>query len=349
MINYEITTNVKNIYGLDKTKRNILIIGKGKTNNELKTILNPMTPEMAKKIYGESELYNAYKIASDITKDVNIYTVNCLLYTDTIEIIDDLIHYNFDFIVPLDIYLRDTFINPITNQITYFIAYYLERLGITNNKTIIVATERKSDLYNDIDTYLLDMKKVYNDFYKSNLDVINKFGNNLVFVLNNFKDHAFSNITLAASLSVCDFNRYPEDISFPTYFDIDYLDLRKYTSICFYKYHPITKMSSIEQLHNMRAKEDVYKKILIDIIVKYVTSQLELDEFIGLFYSPYTKVQIDVKIRNVMESMLGVVFETYAINKVYFKKTDIGSGRLIIDLSIVPYKLLERINVILEV
>jgi hypothetical protein len=99
----------------------------------------------------------------------------------------------------------------------------------------------------------------------------------------------------------------------------------------------------------MRAKEDVYKKILIDIIVKYVTSQLELNEFIGLFYSPYTKVQIDVKIRNVMESMLGVVFETYAINKVYFKKTDIGSGRLIIDLSIVPYKLLERINVILEV
>ena len=109
--------------------------------------------------------YNVYdndvNLYYDITKDINIYTVNCLLYTDVIEIIDDLIHYNFDFIVPLDIYLRDTFINPVTNQITYFIAYYLERLGITNNKTIIIATERKSDLYNDIDAYLLDMKKIY--------------------------------------------------------------------------------------------------------------------------------------------------------------------------------------------
>lgn len=348
MINYEMAIKTNRNHSLDKSKRNILIIGKGETSNKLKTIINPIETTYAKFLYGNSELYEAYKAAKEITNDSNIYTVNCLLFTDFIEIIDDLVHYNFDFIVPLDIHLRDTFINPVTNKITHFAAYYLERLGFTNNKTILLMTDHESHLYDSIDKYLIDMKNVYNSFVRNNSDVLNSYGNNLVFVLNNLLNNKFANVALAAALSVCDFDKYPSNIIAPTYFDIDYLDLKKYNSICFHKYHPVGNTTSIEQLYNFRPVNDIHKKVLIDILIKYVTSKLDLNEFTGTLYSPYVKVKIDVKVKNLMEEMKGVVFRDYIIKNIFFKKTGIGVGNLIVDISITPYGLLDRINILLE-
>ena len=350
MINHELARIIKKKPGLDRTKRNVLLIGKGSSNKEAKTIVNPVEVKYAKQLYGEdSELCQAYKIAKEITNDINIYTVNCLLFTDFIEIIDDLIHYNFDFIVPLDIHLRDTFVNPITNKITHFAAYYLERLGYTENKTVLVMTDHESHLYDDIDQYINDMKIIHNDFCKVNNDIINSYGNNLVFVLNNLLNNKFANVILAASLSSCEFSEYPADINIPTYFDIDYLDLKSYNNICFYKYHPITNKTSIEQLYNFRPTNDIYKKVLIDMLIKYVVSHLDLSEFHGLLFNPYVKVQIDIKVTKIMNEMLGRVFSSYIINSIYFKKTGAGVGNLIIDVSITPHSLLEKINILLEV
>ena len=104
MINYEAKNDDAKSYTIDRSKRNILIIGKASTPNKNKIIMNPMTIKMAKQLYGDSELYQAYKQAKEITGINNIYTVNCQLYTDFISLIDNLIHYDFDFIVPLNIY-----------------------------------------------------------------------------------------------------------------------------------------------------------------------------------------------------------------------------------------------------
>lgn len=349
MINYEMIVKKNKLYGLDKSKRNILIIGTASSNNKLKTIVNPMTVANAFKLYGNSELYDAYKIARDITGDSNVYTINCPLFTDFIEIIDDLVHYNFDFIIPININFRDTFINPITNRVTYFSAYYLERLGRTNNKTILVMSDRPSNLYEDIDKYLNDMKKVYNNFVKNNDGILGEFGSNLVFVLNNFNNNKYSHVVLAASLSVFDFDKYPSNTSYSTYFDIDYLDLRKYESLCFYKYRPTTKYSSIEQLNNFKPTNNIYKKVLIDMVIKHVIERLDLTEFNGSLYSPYVKVKIEVKINSIMSEMMGTVFKEYEIKNITFKKTGIGVGNLIIDLAITPYSLLEKINIMMEV
>ena len=105
MINYEMSVNRVSTRALDRNKRNILIIGKAQDYNKQKIIVNPINLRNAKDLYGEdSDLYKAYEISTNITNDTNVYTVNCPLFTDFIELIDEIVHYDFDFVVPLDIY-----------------------------------------------------------------------------------------------------------------------------------------------------------------------------------------------------------------------------------------------------
>lgn len=347
MINYTMAIN-NNYNKIDKTKRNILLIGQGSKSEKNKVIINPLSIENARKIYGNSQLYKAYKCAREITNDDNIYTVNCPLHTDFIEIIDSLVHYNFDFVVPLNIYLQDTFINPVTNKVTNFAAYYLERLGITGNQTTLIMTDRPSDIYLDMDIYIEEMDNIVKTFKKNNSEIVNMYGNNLVFVLNNFYNTTFSNAILAAALSVCSFSEYPIDVNYTTYFDIDYTDIDN-DCICFYKHHMTSNRSSIEQLLNFRLINDIYKKVLIDILVKYVVKQLDLSEFNGTLYNPYVKVQIDNKVNRLMTSMKGTVYEDFKVKSIAFEKVDIGVGNIIIDVSITPFSLVEKINILLEV
>ena len=136
MINYTTKTSKAKTYDMDKSKRNILIIAKGESDSKRKIILNPVEPKTARMLYGEnSELYAAYQVAYDITKDSNVYTVNCRTYTDFIEISDILIQYDFDFIVPVGFYLGDKFYNPVTNKMINYISYYLNRFGSVYSNT----------------------------------------------------------------------------------------------------------------------------------------------------------------------------------------------------------------------
>lgn len=348
MINYEAKNDNAKSYTIDRSKRNILIIGKASTPNKNKIIMNPMTIKMAKQLYGDSELYQAYRQAKEITGINNIYTVNCQLYTDFISLIDNLIHYDFDFIVPLNIYLRDTFINPVTGKTTNFFAYYIERLGITQNKTTMIMTDYASDLYESIDAYISDMNKTYNLVLSNNSEILTKYGNNMVFVLNNLKNNKFAHVILAASLSVCGFDEYPKNIDTPTYFDLDFLDITN-KSFCFHKHHSVANTTSVEQLNNMSLVDNIYKRILIDILIKHVVRKLDFSEFSGTLFNPYVKVQIDTKVKKIMDELNKYAFVSYTIKGISFVKTGIGVGSIMIDLSIVPFSTLEKINIFMEV
>ena len=75
MINYETRIRNNNFKSLDRSKKNISIIGDCGSNVKQKIILNPMTIANAKKIYGKTPLYDAYKFAKEITNDDNFYKV----------------------------------------------------------------------------------------------------------------------------------------------------------------------------------------------------------------------------------------------------------------------------------
>ena len=349
MNNYNIASKRSKQQIMDTSKKNILIIGSAQNNNQAKIILNPLNPETAKQLYGDNNpLYNAYKTAYDITQESNIYTVNCPMSTDFIEIIDTIINYDFNYIVPIDIFFDDTFINPINDKTTYFCNYYIERLGYVENLATLIMTDRASYYYNSIDDYLLATKKSFRIYRDSSMHILEKYGSNMIFVLNNLVETAYSNVLLAAILSINPFTKYPNSVPYKTHFDIDSFDINN-INLSYFKYCENTGSCTIETLKNLRIDDDIYKWVMIDEAIKYVIRKLNLDEYRGRLYSPYVELQINNRVKKIMEDMKDVVFKQYTIESIQFVKTAPAVGYISIKVSFVPFGTLEKINIVMGV
>lgn len=347
---YNISHNKKNTHSIDQSKKNILIIGTANNNNQAKVILNPLNIETARQVYGSNNpLYDAYKLAAETVFDTStIYTVNCPMTTDFIEIIDTIIHYNFSYIVPINIYIDDTFINPVNDKKTYFCNYYIERLGAVDSLSTLLITDRPSYLYESIDNYILSLKKIIKNYMDESMHILERYGSNMIFTINNLDGVFYSNVLLASILSTNTFTEYPDSVSFRTHFDIDDFDLNN-VNISYFKFCENTNSCTIENLKNLRTIDDIYKWVLIDETVKYVIRQLNLDEFRGKLYSPYVKLQINTRVKKIMEDMKGIVFKDYTIENIQFVKTAPAVGYISIKVSIVPFGTLERINIVMGV
>lgn len=349
MSTYRVASKSGNKNSIDRSKKNILIVGSSNNSNQAKVILNPSNTEAARIIYGEDNpLFEAYKLAYETTSDNNIYTVNCPLSTDFIEIIDTIMHYDFHFIVPINIYLDDTFINPVNDKKTYFCNYYIERLGAVDSLTTLIMTDRPSYLYESIDNYLLSTRKMFRTYREESMHILERYGSNLVFVLNNLSGVYYSNVLAAATLSINPYTEYPDPVSCKTHFDIDESDVND-VNLSYFKYCENTNSSVIDNFKNLRIYDDVYKWVLVDEAIKHVIRNLNLDEFRGKLYSPYIKLQINTKIKKIMESMRNHVFKEYYIESIQFVKTAPAVGYISIKVSIVPFGTLEKINIVMGV
>lgn len=349
MNTYSLSNSATKKQKLDQSKNNILIIGSANNNNQSKTILNPLNIETARQLYGDNNpLFNAYKLAYETTNDSNVYTVNCPMSTDFIEIIDTIIHYDFNYIVPIDIYLNDTFINPTNDKKTYFCNYYIERLGTIDSLATLIMTDRPSNLYNSIDEYILSTKKMFRTFSDESEYILDQFGSNMIFTLNNLQSTEYSNVLLAAILSINKFTEYPNSVPYRTHFDIDSFDLNN-INFSYFKYCDSTNSCTIENLKNLRVVDDIYKWVPVNETIKYVIKTLNLDEYRGKLYSPYVKLQINTRINKLMEGMKGVVFKQYFVESIQFVKTAPAVGYINIKLSIVPFGTLEKINIVMGV
>jgi hypothetical protein len=349
MSTYRIDDTNKQKHSLDREKKNILIIGHSNNNNQSKVILNPLNVETARQLYGDNNpLFDAYRLAYETTLDSNVYTVNCPLTTDFIEIIDTIIHYDFNYIVPINIYIDDTFINPVNDKKTYFCNYYIERLGTVENLATLIMTDRPSYLYESIDKYLLSTKKMFRTYQEESAHILERYGSNIIFTLNNLDDLYYSNVLIAAILSTNTFTKYPDSVPFRTHFDIDSFDLNN-NNLTYFKYCENTDSCTIENLKNLRMADDIYKWVMVDETIKYVIKHLDLEEFRGKLYSPYVKLQINTKIKKLMEGMKGIVFKQYFIETIQFVKTAPAVGYINIKVSIVPFGTLEKINIVMGV
>lgn len=349
MSDYRVSNKAKKKQVLDPNKKNILIIGSSNNNNQSKIILNPANIETARQLYGEdNDLFRAYKLAYEITNDSNVYTVNCPMSTDFIEIIDTIVNYNFNYIVPIDIFLQDTFINPINEKKTYFCNYYIERLGAVDNLATLIMTDRPSYLYESMDEFLYTTNDIFDEYYAASAHILEKYGSNMVFVLNNLSESYYSNVLLAATLSINTFTKYPNSVSFKTHFDIDDLDVNN-VNFSYYRYCENTNSCTIENLKNLRPTNDIYKWVLIDEAIKYVIRSLDLDDFKGKLYTPYVKTQINTRIKQIMESMKNIVFKQYTVESIQFVRTAPAVGYMNIKISFVPFGTLEKINIVMGV
>ena len=113
-------------------------------------------------------------------------------------------------------------------------------------------------------------------------------------------------------MSQDDFTKYPENVEYITYYDIDKSDVKN-NSFAYHNYSYLTKNTSIENLVNMRIYEDVYKNALIDSLIKFVFRLLDLNKYRGRLYNAYIKLQIEQTIKVTLDSIKGTCFKDYKI------------------------------------
>ena len=349
----------KNNYQLvdrfDPTKNNILLLGKADTYEERQNIINPRGAFNASLLYGEeSELYKAYIDCYSITKEYNIFTVNCRSYSDYLKVMEDVLHYDFSYIVPMGINLEDTFFNSASNKYEYYIDYFMYLIEEYQCITTIIMTSNHAKDYGSIDKFIQHNNSVLQKYYidvardNDNYSLYQKNGSDIIFVINNLLDVNYANAVLAAQLSIENYAAYPDNVKHQTYYDIDKSDVKN-QMYAYHNFNHLTNQTSIENLVNIRLYEDVYKNALIDTMIKSILRILDFDKYRGKLYNAYIKLQIQKSAKATLDKLKGLYFKNYEIKNVGFVKTNQTCGYIYIELLIMPYGFMEYINVIMEV
>lgn len=354
-INYERSNivNHSSLLNISNDKSNIIILGKAETTRKNCEILKLRTVDDAKRIYGNSDLTDAFELAYNLNTE-NIYTVNCYNLTDYLTIVDKLVHYNFTYIVPINLFLSDMFYDPIKKENRYFANFFIELLNDADSLSTVIFTERQAELFEDIDHFVFSMKAVLNE-YKHNTNtnlitptILSDYGNDLVFVLNNLQGIEHSNVALASMLANRYPSEYPKEVSLTPVFDISKRDIGDF-EMAYFKTNYITKNTSIDNLLNLRSEADIYKNVVIDDVIKATIKALDFNSFKGKLYNLYTKIQLENKVKTTMDELKGKLFKDYRVIDIGFTNTTVTSGYVYVELSITPYGSFETINIVMGV
>lgn len=349
--------HIKRISSVDALDLNnsILIIGKASNNNLSEEIVKAKNINEIYNTFGYSELSNAAKYALD-SGLTEIYLYNTFETENYLTVADKFIHYEFSYIVPIGIYLSDTFYNPITKSTMLYADFYLSSLSENTCSTIIM-TDRHADLFEDLDHYLMSMEELIEDIkseqylnnsiHNTNSNDINKW-TNLIFVSNMLSNVEYSNIRLACELVKCTPGTYPSNISETAVYDYDSFDFTQ-NDMCYFKNNILSSDCSIENLLNMRTVKDAYKSVIVDMIIKYIRRNLDLSKYSGKFFNKYIKVQINNDLNAFMNRLSGVMIKNYTIKSIDFVLTGPNVGNVLIEIEITPRGTFETLQINLEV
>lgn len=352
-MNINVSSNIVSyeIQNINNSKK-ILLAGKASSSLKAREILSPSNKEEALSLYGEADLYEAYCLLYDLGIS-NIYTVNCFADSDYIRLMDKLIHYDFDYFVPINLYLSDKFYNPIVNDNQYYASYFLNQLDTVNSLTTVLMTERHASLYEDFDQFSISMLTIENDFINSysltKSSLLDKYGNNLNFVYNTLENIPFANVVLGALYCTRNYAEYFNSLkNVSVVLDLDSNDLAGSRAM-YFKYNSYKDDITIENTFNFRKTNDIYSNALIDDVIKRVIKEVDLSEYKGKLYNPYIAMQIEMDTKRKLNNLKGKLFKNFNIEKISFKKVDKTSGYIVVDYSIKPYGTLEDINIVMGV
>lgn len=323
----------------------ILIIGGGSNESKLNEIFKPSSIWDMENLYGDSELTIAY-IEAKRNGARNVFVMNCLKTTDFIDSIQYVRHYNFSYIVPIGIKLSDKFYSSEHDKEVYFAEHYLNEFSKFTN-SLIIFTDEHASLYENINSYLYDMRVKVENFRESVHYLLTNYGRNIAFCLNNLQYKDYSNVILAAVLSRTQPGSYPEMIKDKAIFDLDSEDI--FTPEIIYFKNNLHTNTSIENLKNFRTIFDANKLIPIDRVIKHIERTLDTSFVLGKLYNQYVEMILHDYLDSFFRSLLETTIRNYCIKNIQFIRAESMSGYITVDIDIHPINSLEQINTLLEV
>lgn len=324
----------------------LLIVGKAKTKYQKASIEEFETLSDVLEKYGECSFSKAFETAQDFGAS-NIYMANIQELNEYFTLADFIAEYDFTYVVFLDLYLSDTYIDPVSGKDISYLQYILEKS--TNTNSIFLMTGKHASLYEDIDSFLQNTKKEIVSFKKkcsTNIDL-----RNVQYVANNLKNYDSANLILALMFLATDIAEYPnpEDIGSVTLGDavfyIDDFDIGEAD----FSYFKTTNLlgTTVENLLNLYRYKSPLKIAYIDRIIRYITTLINFDDYIGQGYSEYKRTMIAEKEKTILGSLKNYLIEDYTVHECYAVKNAFcpGTVTVILTVSVIPIGVMESVKI----
>lgn len=343
MIDMVIKNDAEQVLREVRKTNTLLIAGKTGSPYAVNQICYYELPETVFSRYGDTGLSEAFKLAKDMGAP-HVFVANIQDTLDYLDLAETLRHYDFTYVAFTDLYLSDAFFDAARgDRRTHYASYFLEA-SEGFNETVFFFTDKHAFLYQDLDAFLVDMKKIASDFKNSmpaGLD-----GKKICFVANQLKQHTFANVALAASLANTDLEKYPKGPFGDVVFSFDDFDVGD-SELIFFKDYYLTG-TQVENLVNFSKDITPQKSLLIDRIVKYVKREIDLSSFHGKRFGAYQKLNIEKALREKLDQMADIL-RSYKILDIRMIKDHATSGIVEVELDIWPENSIERFSVVLEV
>ena len=320
---------------------NMLIIGKGATDYSLKQISYETDYDEVLQRYGESDISKAFQIAYNMGVEY-IFVMNLKNSYDYFDVAEVIKQNDFTYIVPVSVYLSDTFTDSFKDgsKVSY-VAYLLSLVSSIHNESVIIATDKHASLYEDMDAFIEGQAGAESIFRRSCGGGMNM--ENIIFIANNSVSNEFANVMLAAALCTSDIGAYPSNAFGEAIFDFDHFD--DVGNWAYFKSH-IEKETTVENLINF-LQRGPEKIVTVSRILKMIKREIDLSEFVGHSYSEYQRMRIERRLELYLGGLINYVIYNYKINSVkgYRDPDHRGCVTIINRFDVWPINCLDRCHV----
>lgn len=321
---------------------NVLIIGKAATTYSEKEIGYWKDYDEVLELFGESSLSEAFRMAQS-RGVTDIFLMNVQRKNDYLDIIDPLKQNDFAYIVFTDLLISDFYRDSIDIETEHnYFAYIMGSLG-PDHKSTIIATDKHSSLFENVDDFIDYMNEVSQKFINCCSGQANK--ENMLIVANNLSGSQYANINLVSAICTTPVSEYPSADFGQAIFNIDSYD--NPGCWAYFKSHDV-RVTTVENLQNCK-DSGMEKVFTVSRTKKYVDRHLDFSDFSGKLYNSYIKLRIQERLKKYMDALMGEVIKDYEIQNIAVYKDTPGTVRLVCYVTIVPYNCIEAIHLEKEV
>lgn len=311
-------------------ENSILLVGLGTNKFKLNEIVETTDLDYIKNNFGaDSCFFKASVLAEKFGQNHDLYILNLDTWEDIKYQEEILLDLNFDYIVPLDLYIDDS----------YYDRYYQKKLTYSQlillllHKTVttMVLTGPHAKDYENLDAFLnSETERLNNVEYR--FDNLRK--NGMIYVANILANYTYANVILATMLANTDYGEYPSSsILESPVFDIDYSDVSN--RMVYFKSNYLTG-TTVENLVNFD-KNYITRLVPVYKIIKYFYfHRADLDKFIGQAYTEYRKLKIQEELFKFLDSLVGWIIYKYELISITVVSNEYGSVDILLKYNIWP-------------
>lgn len=311
-------------------ENSILLVGLGTNKFKLNEIIETTDLDYIKNNFGaDSCFFKASVLAEKFGQNHDLYILNLDTWEDIKYQEEILLDLNFDYIVPLDLYIDDS----------YYDRYYQKKLTYSQlillllHKTVttMVLTGPHAKDYENLDAFLnSEAERLNNVEYR--FDNLRK--NGMIYVANILANYTYANVILATMLANTDYGEYPSSsILESPVFDIDYSDVSN--RMVYFKSNYLTG-TTVENLVNFD-KNYITRLVPVYKIIKYFYfHRADLDKFIGQAYTEYRKLKIQEELFKFLDSLVGWIIYKYELISITVVSNEYGSVDILLKYNIWP-------------